>query len=135
MADGTGRKRKRVVLTIEQKCDIITQIRSGKAYLSSLATKYGVGRSTISDIKRNAERILRFRREKLEMGMSRSAKIVRAGEFKELHKALFIWLKQKRAQGIAVTGPLLCEKALELSKLIYGDNSSFSARGLEMEIR
>ena len=115
------------MLTIEQKCDIITQIRSGKASLSSLATKYGVGRSTISDIKRNAERILRFRREKLEMGMSRSAKIVRAGEFKELDKALFVWLKPKRAQGIAVTRPLLCEKALELSKLIYGDNSSFSA--------
>ena len=59
--------------------------------------------------------------------MSRSAKIIRAGDFEELDKALFVWLKQKRAQDIAVTGPLLCEKALELSKMIYGDDSSFSA--------
>ena len=100
-------KRKRVVLTIKQKCDIISQIRSGTGSLSSLANKYGVG-STISDIKRNGEKILQFRREKLEMGMSRSTKIVRVGEFEELDKALFIWVKQKRAQGIAVTGPLLC---------------------------
>ena len=61
------------------------------------------------------------------MGMSRSAKIIRAGEFEEVDKALFVWLKQKRAQGIAATGLLLCEKALELSKMIYGNDSSFSA--------
>ena len=59
-------------------------------------------------------------------GHEQVSKIVRAGEFEELHKALFVWLKRKQAQGIGVTGPLLDEKALELSKLIYGDNSRFS---------
>ena len=76
-----------------------TQIRSGTGSLSSLANKYGVG-STISCIKQNGEKILQFRREKLEMGMSRSTKTVRVGEFEELDKASFIWVKQKRAQGI-----------------------------------
>ena len=89
-------KRKRVVFTIEQKCDIISQMRSGTGSLSSLANKYGVGRSTILDIKRNGEKILQFRREKMEMGMSRSTKIVHFGEFEELDKALFIWVWQPK---------------------------------------
>ncbi|XP_025196824.1 tigger transposable element-derived protein 2-like [Melanaphis sacchari] len=52
-------KRKRVVLTIKEKIDIIAQSKSGETG-RALAEKYGVGTSTISDIKKNADSILRY---------------------------------------------------------------------------
>ena len=68
-------KRKRVGLTIVQKCKLISLLNAGSS-LSYIANKFGVGRSTVSEIKKDKVKILQFQCEKLEMGMSRSAKVV-----------------------------------------------------------
>ena len=51
-------KRKRKVLTIEDKISIIKQLEISSNKV--IAEKYGVGKSTISDIKKNQEKILTF---------------------------------------------------------------------------
>lgn len=52
-------RRKHITLTIKQKSDIVDRLvrgESGKA----LANEYGVGTSTISDIKKNKEQLIGY---------------------------------------------------------------------------
>lgn len=49
-------KRKRLVLGLDQKLEIIKRLRKGES-ATSLAQIYGVGRTTVNDIKRDAEKI------------------------------------------------------------------------------
>lgn len=52
-------KRKRVVLSLQDKVKIIESIKNGESG-SKLAQIYGVGTSTISDIKKNSDSIMKF---------------------------------------------------------------------------
>ena len=58
----TSRKRKRCVLSIEEKLSIIKKIDQGCSLLS-VATEFGVGKSTVYDIKASREKITRFATE------------------------------------------------------------------------
>lgn len=51
--------RKHVVLTMKEKVDIIVQLKKGDTS-RVLTEKYGVGTSTISDIKKNVDSIARY---------------------------------------------------------------------------
>ena len=127
MADSTSAakpKRKRTVLSIEDKVAIIKQLDSSSANV--IAERYGVGKSTVSDIKKNRDKILRFNQEMCDMGMSKKAKVMKIGDDEQHDKAVYLWFKQKRMEGIPISGPILCEKAVQLHKKMYGEESSFS---------
>ena len=47
-------KRKRVVLTIKDKLDIIKKLEEGISF-KKLSVVYGIGESTVRDIKKNKE--------------------------------------------------------------------------------
>ena len=127
MADSTSAakpKRKRTVLSIEDKVAIIKQLESSSANV--IAERYGVGKSMVSDIKKNGDKILRFNQEMCDMGMSKKAKVMKIGDDEQHDKAVYLWFKQKRMEGIPISGPILCEKAVQLHKKMYGEESSFS---------
>ena len=90
---------------------------------SIIAEKFGIGKSTVSDLKKNKEKICGFQREMMDMGMKRQARTMRLGDDKQLDQALCLclWFKKKRMEGVPVTGPLLCAKALELSRTLNGE--------------
>ena len=46
--------------------------------------------------------------------MGRSAKVMKLGSNEEFEAALFLWFKQKREEGVAITGPIVQAKAQEL---------------------
>jgi len=79
-----------------------------------LFEKYGIGRSTICDIKRKEVELKGYYYNMNEMGMVREVKVMKCGKDIELQKALFIWFKQEREDGIPISGPILKTKALEL---------------------
>ena len=57
MASGsasTKKKRKRVVLTIEEKVKVLDMLDKSVSY-SIIAEKFGIGKSTVSDLKKNRE--------------------------------------------------------------------------------
>ena len=58
MAEGGVKKRKRTVLTIEKKIEILDQLKDKS--ITKLASDYGVGVSTVSDLKRNEEKVRSF---------------------------------------------------------------------------
>ena len=113
MASMSGCKPKRVhkTLTIDLKLEILDQI-STRSY--SALQKYSIGRSTITDIKKREPALRAYERKMTEMGVGRSAKIMKLGRDEELEVALFWGVKQKREEGIPITGPIVQAKAREL---------------------
>ena len=61
------------------------------------------------------------------MRMYRQTKTMRLGNNVALDKAVYLWFKQKRMDGIPVTGPILCQKAVQLSKKLFGEDHWFVA--------
>uniref|UniRef100_A0A1X7VRE6 HTH CENPB-type domain-containing protein n=1 Tax=Amphimedon queenslandica TaxID=400682 RepID=A0A1X7VRE6_AMPQE len=90
--------------------------------------KFGIGKSTIGDINRSKKKILAFLRKMIEMGsaLSRKYKSMKLGDQK-LDEAVFLWLKQKRMEGVPISGSMLREEAVDLSKRLYGESSNFVA--------
>ena len=119
-------KCKRKVLTVDEKLKIL-ELLDNNYSLAAIATKYDIGKSTVSDIKRDRQKLLDFKKETLDMGMHHQPKMMKLGTSAILDKAVYLWFKQKRMDGIPVTGPILCEKAVQLSKKLFGDNYKFIA--------
>ena len=46
-----------------------------------------------------------------------------------LDKALYLRFSQKRIQGLSISGPLLCEKALDFNKKLRGSDSFVASKG------
>ena len=73
------------------------------------------------------------------MGMSKKVKVIKVRDGKQHNKAVYLWFKQKRMEGVPISGPMLCEKAVELHKkmvksqvsLEVQDGNGNSARGTE----
>ena len=139
MATAKKQKRKRLVLSIEEKVEVVAMLDKDISY-TVIMERFGIGKSTVGDIWKNKEKILAFRREMVEMGMSRKAKTMKQGDQK-LDQAAYLWFKQKRMEGVPIIGPMLCQKAVELSKRLYGEKpvallqveggDGGSARGME----
>ncbi len=60
------------------------------------------------------------------MGLSKKVKVMKVRYDKQHDKAMYLWFKQKRMEGIPISGLILCEKAVQLHKKMYGEESRFS---------
>ena len=56
-------KRKKVVLSIEEKLDILELIEKGTSY-TIITEKYGIGKSTVTDIKKSKHKLEAFKKKK-----------------------------------------------------------------------
>lgn len=92
-------KRKHVTLSLQQKSEVINRIEAGESF-RSIAAKYGVGKSTISDIGKNKGNIREFIVSS-DSGVG-SRKTVKLSGYPEMEKALFTWFLQERARGMYV---------------------------------
>lgn len=78
--------------------------------------------------KERSRKTLKFKKDVVDREMKHRAKVNKFGKKAELDQAVYVWFKQKRMEGIPDTGPMICEKALELSEQIVGNpDSSFVA--------
>ena len=97
-----GEKRKRVVLSIEDKLKIIKLIESNVSY-TVISEWFGIGWSTVCDINRTKDEIRRFSQKMVDMG-TKNAKTRKVGEYEKLDEALYIWFRQQRDKNIPVSG-------------------------------
>ena len=102
MATRNSKKRPHKTLTIDEKLEILDQI--GKKSYTPISEKYGIGRATIIDRKKKEVEMRNFKSHMLEMGTKWSAKIMKLGKDEEHNKAVFLWFKQKREEGIPIKG-------------------------------
>ena len=90
-------KRKRKVLTIDEKLENFSLLNNNHS-LAAIASKHGIGKSTVSDIKRDQQKLLDFKKQTLDMGMYRHPKTMRLGNSKycrvnTVHMYLYISIK------------------------------------------
>lgn len=106
------KKRKRDVLTIEKKLEIIKELKNGVS-ASSLSVRLNVPRTTINDIKKNAEEIEKYASQMESLASSsKKRKTMRKATDQQLDQALYLWFIQKRAEGVPLSGPIIQERAL-----------------------
>ena len=80
MATGSAtRKCEQVILSIEDRTEVFDMLHHGSS-LTAIITKYSIAKSTVSDIKKNKAKILAFKCEMANMGMSLRAKTMRLGD-------------------------------------------------------
>jgi len=105
-------KRKCLVLTLQEKLEIVNLVDKGSSY-ESIAARFNIGKSTVSDVWKVHERVKQFISE-LEDCHSKSAKkrcIVRRSNYEDVDKALHLWFLQQRAVGTPISGSILQAKA------------------------
>lgn len=117
--DTSSGKRKHNVLTMDTKIEIIQRLEKGETAVR-LAPIYNIGRTTISDIKRNKDSILMFAAKLKSDDSLKKRKRIRKPNDSNLENAVYMWYIQKIQKGEFVNGPLLCEKALELNQKLGG---------------
>lgn len=115
-------KRKKVVVSIEDKLKAIKRLDMGET-IKNVAKDYGVGEVTVGDWRRN--------RRKIEQWCSNQPstsqrKTMKDGEYEKINKTLFLWFTQQRSKGVPISGPILQQKAVLMSKE-FPETSQFTA--------
>ncbi|KAK9686916.1 Tc5 transposase DNA-binding domain [Popillia japonica] len=100
-------KRPHTTLIIREKIAILDRLEKGES-ATSLAQCYWVGKSTITDIKRNKNRLRNFARTESGPG---KRKTLRQPEYPHMENALHTWFLQQRLKNAPISGSLLAEKA------------------------
>ena len=112
-------KRKRKVLSLEDKLLILDRMSKGERQVD-LASEFGVGTSTVADLKKKEGRIREFvaTMDSLSVSM-KERKIMRLADDERLDEAVYLWFIQKRSLGIPVTGVVLSEKATQFHEQLH----------------
>ncbi|KAK9736910.1 hypothetical protein QE152_g11179 [Popillia japonica] len=112
------------VMSEKRKCVVWVWLCKGES-ASSIAPLYGVGRTTVIDIKGDAENIENHvSKMKNADGNVKARKTIKPAKLDQLDTVGFI---PARSQGMPLTGPIMQAKAIEINKKL-GDDSSFKAR-------
>lgn len=117
----SGTKRKRNVLTLEKKLEIVNALKKGVS-ASALSVQFDVPRTTINDIKKQSEEIIKFASQmESQDGRPKQRKVMKKAYNEVLDTALYLWFVQKRSEGIPLSGPIIAGKALFFNKHLNGD--------------
>ncbi|KAK2499128.1 hypothetical protein MC885_016967 [Smutsia gigantea] len=103
-------KRKRVVLTIKDKLDIIKKLEEGISF-KKLSVVYGIGESTVRDIKKNKERIINYANGSDPTSGVSKRKSMKSSTYEELDRVMIEWFNQQKTDGIPVSGTICAKQA------------------------
>lgn len=128
MADSVSMKRKHTTLTIEKKIEILNRLEKGESG-ANLARFYGVGKATITDIKNKRESILHYTTKLDSDDGPKCRKTLKTSQNTKLDDSVYLWFTQRRNLGEPISGPLICEKALQLNKKLNGPTDFKASTG------
>ena len=94
----SSRKRKRVVLTINDKLKICQLVKGGRT-LQSVADEYDVRKSTVHGVVKSEEKLRAFQKEINDGNCIKKRKTVKKADLLELDKAVYLWFVQQRCKG------------------------------------
>lgn len=98
------------MLTIQEKIDMLKQLDAGSS-VKSMCTFYGVGVSTVYDIKKQKDELCKFYVDSESKAGMEIRKTLRPSKSCELDEALMKWFRQRRSEGLSISGPMLTEQA------------------------
>ncbi|XP_039290978.1 jerky protein homolog-like [Nilaparvata lugens] len=109
----SGVKRKRLVVTMEQKLKAIERLDKGES-VNSISDELGVGVTTVKDWKRNKKSIQDYCTQIESEKILTSRCTLKKPTNKIVDDALWLWFTQERRKGTPISGPILKEKAMAL---------------------
>lgn len=115
-----GQKRKRTVVTLEKKLEIIAELKKGLSQ-RAVAEKFTIAKSTVSDIWKDRLKIEDRVAASDDVTFAKRRCIIREAKFDLVDEAVWKWFTQQRSKGGAISGVLLMEKAQMYFSKLYPD--------------
>ena len=107
-------KRKRNVLILPEKIELIKRMEKGESR-AKLMAEYGVGSSTLYDLKKQKDKLLSFvASTEGPMGKIQKRKTLKGPQMVDLDRAFYLWFQARHSEGKAVSGPALIDEAKKL---------------------
>lgn len=107
-------KRKRLVLTLPKKIELVKRMEKGESR-SKLMAEFGVSSSTLYDLKKQKAKLLAFvASTESPTSLLEKRKSLKRPKLDELDRALYLWFTAQRSEGKPVTGPMVILKAKKL---------------------
>ena len=119
-------KRARKIHSLAKKLEILSRLEKHEA-VSKLAKEFGVGSSTIYDIKAAKEKLRSFAVQQESSKSLEKRFTLKTCHDPELDQMLLLWFKQERSRGVPLSGNLLRAKALHFWEKLHPGNSTFTA--------
>ncbi|KAL2077796.1 hypothetical protein ACEWY4_027300 [Coilia grayii] len=101
-------KCRRMELTLTDKVNLIKEAESTKMRRQQLGEKFGIGKTTVTDIIKKKNQYLK----QFEDG---SRQRVKTTKFEDVSALVWMWFQQAQAKNIPVSGPMVQEKALAIA--------------------
>ncbi|XP_046562543.1 jerky protein homolog [Haliotis rubra] len=107
-------KRARCELTLQQKVQLIEDFdKTPRPTQKALASTYGIGRQTVSDILKRRDHYIK----KLEINMNDQAKrVLENSKFDKINTMTHEWFMAARSKSLPISGPILKEKAVQFAQ-------------------
>ena len=110
-------KRRRVVLTLEKKMEIIEKMDAGWT-ISRISQTYEVPATTLYDLRRNKNKIIRYHQDFGKVSKHNvPRRVVSKPRFASVDEATLTWLKQQRSAGVMVRGTEVMNAAKKFAQL------------------
>ncbi|GMF32643.1 unnamed protein product [Phytophthora fragariaefolia] len=122
-------KRKRVVLSIHDKQQVLQRLEGGEPPVA-IARAFGISRQQVSDIKKNRERIVAFCVDAKHLSTLKRKTLRASSEYHPgVEQELYRWLVRQRRLGRHVAADALASKAADLFALYaaHGAHTPFKA--------
>uniref|UniRef100_A0A2S2QB75 Tigger transposable element-derived protein 6 n=1 Tax=Sipha flava TaxID=143950 RepID=A0A2S2QB75_9HEMI len=111
---------KRKHLTLTEKIKLLDFYQKENVSARTLADKFGIGRTQATDLIKNRETILKLWKSHGNDQMKTTKR--RKTESGNINEVVYEWFCAARAKNIPISGPILKEKALQVSKEFKCEN-------------
>jgi hypothetical protein len=120
MSDPNKRGTKRKALSLLDKLEIIRRVGNEnlKETRGNIAKDFEISESTISVLMANKEDIENQCKENKNLNRKR----MKIGKYDQIESCLYEWFLEMRRNNVPLNGPLLCEKAVDFSNMLYQNN-------------
>ncbi|DAZ92768.1 TPA: hypothetical protein N0F65_008150 [Lagenidium giganteum] len=132
---GSGGKRKRVVLSIHEKQQVLQRLELGEQPVV-IARDFGISRQQVSDIKKNKDRILSFCIDAKHLSSLRRKTLRATSEYHPgVEQELYRWLIRQRRLNRLVTSESIAAKTTDLFMQYSADDGSISFKTISNWLR
>lgn len=125
---GMNQKRKRNVLTIEHKIEIVDKFEKNVP-VAMLSKMYNIGKQTVRDIVKKKDDLQRFVASSDSTRAISERRTLKKPTFQEIDDAMTKWFLEKRTQGVPVSGPMCVRQAENFHKQLKIEGNFSASSG------
>lgn len=121
-------KRKHQSLSIQEKVEMLKELDLGIS-VRKLCDTYGIGSSTVYDIKKQKEKIMKFYEASESKKQMSIRKTMKDGKSTEHDRMMMKWFRKRRSDGLDLTGNMIKDQAKLLHKELELDHKCDYSEG------